>query len=333
MARGNAQCCHPVRRPAGDRCPCASLGSRGPGRPVGVLRGELGRYGSRALPRRRSFFTGAGPDGRGTPPRPPAAAEDRTGPGEGIRGDTTGSNGQRSSSRSRLPLCSLYALRPGPPGPQDVGAFIDRGLAVRAQRAGYRWFTHDPSYRAWAVLAAEAAADAGSSPGPCPACRCGSSSYSGTAHQSSGWTSPSCSVAAAAMPRGGRPVQPCRRRCPHGDLPGPGPARYHRAGREHSCGNRTWPRQGTVRTGRDVAAGINDDAARLLAVHADLASHASLPVHDRPRVAVRRPGHRGSCMHVTDTRIIRTRRSQVPPPACIPPPGSPQPPAGTTRTG
>ena len=194
----------------------------------------------------------------------------------------------------------------GAAGAADVGTFIDQGLAVRAERAGYRWFTHDPSYRAWAVLAAEAAADAGSPP-PVLA------RLADAAQRLLGYGAPELWLDLAVMLSGrgshtAIAADLCSRAA-DGARTGtyPAPDRLDIIARAADTAAAIEPDLGRELFGQavDVAAGINDDAARLLAVHADLASHASLPVHDRPRVAVRLVrAVEAVAPHVTDPRII-----------------------------
>ena len=167
------------------------------------------------------------------------------------RGATTGGNGRKPSSRSRLPRLSPLAPPSARRSAADVMAFIDQALAGRTERAGHRWFTYDPSYRAWAGLAAEAVIDAGA-----PAAvldqladaaqqllRDGAPELwlelADTLARSGGLRCPRC-----------RPVRP---RCtwrPDWHLPRAGPARPHRACRRHRRHRRARARQGAVRPGR-----------------------------------------------------------------------------------
>ena len=131
------------------------------------------------------------------------------------------------------------------------------------------------------------------------------SGCSRTAHPSYGWTSPSCSAAAAPTAIARRPVQPRRRGARTGTYPAPD--RLDIIARAADIAAAIEPDLGRELFGQavDVATGINDDAARLLAVHADLASRASLPVHDRRAFAVRLiRAVEAVAPHVTDPEVI-----------------------------
>ena len=209
-------------------------------------------------------------------------------------------------ARSRLP-------RPWPPAPSigavnanEVVAFIDKGLADRADRAGHRWFTYDASYRAWAGLAAEAAIEVRA---PVRVL----DRLADAAQQLLRDGAPELWLELAETltrggDHGGRAADLCTRAA-RGARTGTYPAsdRLDIIARAANIAAAVAPDLGRELFGQavNVATGINDDAARLLAVHADLASRAAVPDQDRPRIA--------GCLiraveavtpHVTDAGVI-----------------------------
>ena len=188
----------------------------------------------------------------------------------------------------------------------EVVVFIDKGLADRADRAGHRWFTYDASYRAWAGLAAEAAIEVRA---PVRVL----DRLADSAQQLLRDGAPELWLELAETltrggDHGGRAADLCTRAA-RGARTGTYPAsdRLDIIARAANIAATVAPDLGRELFGQavDVATGINDDAARLLAVHADLASRAAVPDEDRPRIA--------GCLiraveavtpHVTDAGVI-----------------------------
>ena len=252
------------------------------------------------------------------------------------RGATTGRNGRKPPSP--IAAAATLAARAviGAVSADEVVAFIDKGLADRADRSGHRWFTYDASYRAWAGLAAEAAIDVRA-----PAAvldRLAGFCAATTARRR---TRVVAGTGRHAHPRqattAGRAADLCTRAA-RGAQTGTYPAldRLDLIARAADIAATVAPDLGRELFGQavDVATGINDDAARLLAVHADLASRAAIPpmriapVSRAVSSGPSRPSHRMSPMPGSSP----TRKSPVPPPGCTRQPGSPQRAAGTTRT-
>ena len=184
--------------------------------------------------------------------------------------------------------------------------FVDQGLAGRADRAGYRWFTYDTSYRAWAVLCAEAAIDAGA-----PAELL--DQLADAAPQLLRDAAPELwlELAETFTRHGAHPDRAA-------DLCERGADYAHRGAGSASDRLDTIARAADIAAaivpdlGRTlfaqavgVATGINDDSARLLAVHADLASRATIPPADRADVAGRLiRATEDVAPHVTDAEVI-----------------------------
>ena len=188
----------------------------------------------------------------------------------------------------------------------DITVFMDKGLADGAEQAGHRWFTYDRSYRPWAMLVAEAAIDTNA-----PAAFLDR-----------------LADAAPRLLRDGAPelwLELADMLARRGVLPGYAADLCSRAAREartgiHSASDRldiiaraadiaatVAPDLGSQLFAQavDAATGINDDAARLLAVHADLASRAAIAAHDRAGIAGRLVwAAEAVAPHVTDAGVI-----------------------------
>ncbi len=170
----------------------------------------------------------------------------------------------------------------------DVEAFAEAGLAPRIDRSTHRWFTYDQSYRTWAVLVAEAAVDTGAAPALLDR----------------------LADAAGLLLRDGAPevwlelASTISRRGAYPDRAADLCVRAARMAREqpYSASDRLdlLARAAVLAAPLDrelgrhlfefaveAATGINDDAASLLSVHADLGCHAQVPAHERPGMAAR----------------------------------------------
>jgi len=187
-----------------------------------------------------------------------------------------------------------------------VVAEVDGALAERIEQAGHRWFKYDTSFRAWAWLAAEAVADADA-----PA--------------------DLLDRIADAMPklvRDGAPelwldlAEVLAARPLHTDRAAdlcmgaaeavrtgayPAPDRLDLLARAADIAGRIAPAFGRQLFDHavDAATGINDDAARLLSVHADLAHRATLVPEERTQIAARLVrAAEDMAPHVTDPDVV-----------------------------
>ncbi|MCM3885045.1 ATP-binding protein [Frankia sp. R82] len=172
--------------------------------------------------------------------------------------------------------------------PNELTELIDGELASRLDEAGHRWFTHDRSYRAWAMLAAEAALDIGNLDDVLDRLAEAAPKLIRSAAPDF-WLD----LAELLTKRDAaeRAADLCARAADH--------AREY----SHSASNRLdllaraagiaapiAPSLGKTlfEAAVDAATGINDDAARLLAVHADLARKAeAIPEANRTAISAR----------------------------------------------
>jgi hypothetical protein len=170
----------------------------------------------------------------------------------------------------------------------EVTAFAGQGLAERTDRAAHRWFTYDRSYRAWAVLTAEAVIYAGA-----PAAVLGDLAEAAPRMLRDGAPEMWLDLAATLIRGGSHPERAadlCARAAQSARTGTyPAPDRLDIVARAADVAGAVAPDLGRELFARavDVATGINDDAARLLAVHADLASRATVPPEDRADIAGR----------------------------------------------
>ncbi|MFF4812792.1 hypothetical protein ACFY03_31725 [Micromonospora chersina] len=188
----------------------------------------------------------------------------------------------------------------------SVAAEIDGVLAVRLKAAGHRWFKYDTSFRAWAALAAEAVADSGAPVDVLDR----------------------LADAAPKLLRDGAPelwldlaevftIRPihtdraaelCMRAATTARTSAyPAPDRLDLLARAADIAGRIAPSLGRqlFNDAIEAATGINDDAARLLSVHADLAHRATLPPDDRAQLAARLVrAAEGLAAHVTDPDVM-----------------------------
>jgi NACHT domain len=194
--------------------------------------------------------------------------------------------------RTAAPLAgaAVLAVRSvaGEAGASDVADWIACGLANRTKRAGYRWFTYDRSYRAWAVLSAEAAVDAGA-----PADLLERLADAAPELIRDGAAEMWLDLAELLASRGvhsGRAADLCTRAAKAARADAYSASdRLDIIARAADIASDVFPELGKQLFDQavDVATGINDDAAQLLAVHADLALRAEVPSGDRLSTATR----------------------------------------------
>jgi hypothetical protein len=188
----------------------------------------------------------------------------------------------------------------------EVNAFAANGIAERVEKAGHRWFTFDSSYRAWAALVADAAIDAAAAPevidqlaAAAPTLlRDGASAL---------WLDLAAGLArrAAHLDRAADLCRQAAARIQANVYPLP--ERLDLLTHAAEIAGDLAPELGRQLFDQavDAATGINDDAARLLAVHADLASRAVIDARDRPAIAARLiQAAEAVAPHVTDSSII-----------------------------
>jgi hypothetical protein len=188
----------------------------------------------------------------------------------------------------------------------DIVAFIDQGLADRTKRAEHRWFTYDRSYRAWAALAAEAAIDADAPAGVLDR-------LADMAPQLVRDGAPELWLELAeTFTRCGTHMDRAADLCARAaHLAHAGtysaPDRLDIIGHAAEIAATIAPDLGRELfiQAVDTATGINDDAARLLAVHADLARRATIPACDRASAAGRLiRAAEAVAPYVTDAEVI-----------------------------
>jgi len=188
----------------------------------------------------------------------------------------------------------------------DVVAFVEAGLASRTGRAQHRWFTYDLSYRVWATLTAQAIVEA---------------------HAPAALIDRLANVAPTLL-REGAPgmwldiAEWLTSRGQHGDVAAdlcaraaeyasteayPATDRLELVARAAEVAATVAPELGRQLFGKavGVATGINDDAARLLKVHADLAGRAEIATQARAAVAARLiQAAEAIAPHVTESGVV-----------------------------
>ncbi|MFE7509879.1 hypothetical protein ACFU8I_01370 [Streptomyces sp. NPDC057540] len=170
----------------------------------------------------------------------------------------------------------------------EVIEFCDAGLALRAERRLYRWFRYDTSYRAWATLVAGAVADSGA-----PVSLLDQLADAAPSLLRDGAPALWLDLADTLIRHGGheeRAAVLCMRAASHArDDVYPAADRLDLIARSADIAAVVVPQLGQQLFDQavDVATGINDDAARMLSVHADLARRATIPPSDRAAVAAR----------------------------------------------
>ncbi|MFI5851535.1 hypothetical protein ACIA7R_27510 [Micromonospora chalcea] len=191
----------------------------------------------------------------------------------------------------------------------SVVAEIDSVLVMRLDAAGHRWFKYDLSYSAWAPLAAEAAADAGA-----PADVLDRLADSAPKLLRDGapelWLD-LAEVLAARATHMDRAAELCIRAATAARSGAyPAPDRLDLLARAADIAGRIAPALGRQLFihAVDAATGINDDAARLLSVYADLAHRATLAPDDRAQIAARLVrAAEDLAPHVTDPDVVPHR--------------------------
>ena len=188
----------------------------------------------------------------------------------------------------------------------EVGAFAANGVAQRGKNAGHRWFTLDSSYRAWASIVADAVIDAAAAPELIDQL-----AEAAPVLLRDGAAGLWLDLAAGLVRRGAqldRAADLCRQAAArvHTDAY-PAPERLELLARAAEIAGDVAPELGRHLFDQavDAATGINDDAARLLALHADLASRAAIGTTDRPAFAARLiRAAEAVAPHVTDSEVI-----------------------------
>jgi hypothetical protein len=292
----------------------------------------LARHWAQPLPSHRWGFSSGNADGvAALRARAIAAALDRTGleigdlipqslrPKDQKRGKVGASDASAHDARSHerrewaemvQPLlgAALLAARAaiGDADTDEVGAFAADGIAQRAENAGHRWFTFDSSYRAWAGIVADAVIDAAAAPELIDQL-----AEAAPVLLRDGAPGLWLDLAAGLTRRGAhldRAADLCRQAaaCVHTDAY-PASERLDLLTRAAEIAGDVAPELGRQLFDQavDAATGINDDAARLLAVHADLASRAAIGEPDRPAFAARLiRAAEAVAPHVTDSDVI-----------------------------
>jgi len=187
-----------------------------------------------------------------------------------------------------------------------VAAFAAGGLAGRTEKSGHRWYTFDSSYRAWAVLVADAALEVAA----------GSEVVEQLAEAApallrDGAPALWLDLAASLARRGAHPDRAadlCRQAAARARTDAyPAPDRLDLLSRAAEIAGSVAPELGRQLFDQavDAATGINDGAARLLAVHADLATRAAIGAADRAAVASQLiRAAEAVAPHVTDSDVI-----------------------------
>ena len=284
----------------------------------------LARHWARELPAGRWGFTGAFTEGTAVL-RCHAAAAALTGadlpvdalipaslqPRKTEKGDDHDPRGhdRREWAETVSPIAAVAILAAraaiGAVSVGDVVAFIDQGVGGRTHRAGHRWFTYDTSYRAWAGLAAEAAIDVDA---PVAVLDQLANAAPQLLHDGAPelWLELADTLARGA--HGDRAADLCARSA-YAAHTGtyPAPDRLDIIARAADIAATVAPDLGRdlFVQAVDAATGINDDAARLLAVHADLVSRATILPNDRAGVAGRLVrAAEAVAPHVTDAEVV-----------------------------
>ncbi|MEV4296080.1 ATP-binding protein [Microbispora rosea] len=188
----------------------------------------------------------------------------------------------------------------------ETTAFVVAGLAERTEKAGHRWFTFDTSYRAWAVLAADAIVDAAADLSLIGRLANAAPALLGSAAPAL-WLDLAARV---AFPGGHTDLAAdlCERAAEHVQA-GTYPAaeRLELLADAAGIADEFAPELGRqlFHQAVDAATGINDDAARLLSVYADLADRAVISAADRPTVAARLVrAAEAVALHVSDDGVV-----------------------------
>jgi hypothetical protein len=188
----------------------------------------------------------------------------------------------------------------------DVSEFCERAFVGHAERRRYRWFAFDRSYRPWATLVTKAAVDTNAPPELLD-------QLADSAPELIRDGSPElwldmADVLSRYVSHHERAAALCMRAAEHArERPHSATDRLELLARSSSIAARVAPSLGRDLFDRavDAATGINDDAARLLSVHADLAQRATIEPGARAAVAARLVRvAEDVAPHVTDTDLI-----------------------------
>ncbi len=241
--------------------------------------------------------------------RPRNQEPDEAGASHGAADDSHGHE-RREWAEIAGPLlaAALLAARAavGVADTDEVAAFAAGGLAGRTEKSGHRWYTFDSSYRAWAVLVADAALEVAA----------GSEVVEQLAEAApallrDGAPALWLDLAASLARRGAHPDRAadlCRQAAARARTDAyPAPDRLDLLSRAAEIAGSVAPELGRQLFDQavDAATGINDGAARLLAVHADLATRAAIGAADRAAVASQLiRAAEAVAPHVTDSNVI-----------------------------
>lgn len=207
-----------------------------------------------------------------------------------------------------LLAASLLAARAaaGDSNADEVAEFCEEGLASRAERAGHRWFTYDRSYPAWATLVVSAAINTQAPPTVVDRLaeaaerlrRDGAPELwlelAGLLARYGGYDGHAADLCARAATYVRANVYPA-------------PDRLDLIARGADLAASLDPQLGRYLFDQavDAATGINDDAARILAVHADLANRAAMPQADCRGAAARLVrAAEAVAPHVTESGVV-----------------------------
>ncbi len=207
-----------------------------------------------------------------------------------------------------LLAAALLAARAviGDANTDEVTALAASGLAGRLEKSGHRWFTFDSSYRAWAALVADATLDVAADPQVVDR-------LAEAAPELLRDSAPALwlDLAAGLARRGAhsdRAADLCLQAAARARTDAcPAAERLDLLARAAEIARGVAPELGRQLFDEavDATTGINDGAARLLAVHADLASRAAIGAADRPAVAARLiRAAEAVAPHVTDIDVI-----------------------------
>jgi len=187
----------------------------------------------------------------------------------------------------------------------EVTEFVVTALANRLEKAGHRWFTIDNSYRAWAVMTADAAVDSGAVDVIDQLADAAPTLLRDGAPEL--WLD----LAACLVRRGtdpNRAADLCVRAAAQArEDTYSAPDRLDLLARAAELAGDVAPTLGKhlFDEAVDAATGINDDAARLMALYADLAERAAIAEADRAKVAVGLVrATEAVSPYVTDTRVV-----------------------------
>lgn len=232
--------------------------------------------------------------------------------GKGSTGDPRGRERENWTSKvEAIGAISVLATRAaaGDRVATDVAAAVDAALTARLEKAEHRWFKYDQTYPAWAPIAAEAVADSDAPVGLLT--RLADAAPTLVREGAPGVWLDLAEVLASRPAHADRAVDLCSRAAAataSGEYSTPD--RLDLCARAASVAHSLAPALGRhiFDQALSAASGINDDAARLLSVHAELATRGAVPAAQRAEIAeslVR--GAEELARHVTDERVMPYR--------------------------